>query len=97
MHEAASRLADGKPQLLLLRGRRICLIRSGDEIFAIQDSCTHSGEPLSKGSTNYLGEVVCPGHGYCFSPKTGREAQERSSDLETFPVRADDSGVYVSV
>ncbi len=95
--EARTRLIRDKPQLLILDSRRICLVLRDNRIFAFQDSCPHSGGVLSQGSINYLGEVVCPIHGYCFSIKTGRESGERCRDLETFPVREDDTGFYVGI
>src|SRR5258708_37022730 len=80
--EARLQLAENKPQLLIVHGKRICLVLREGRFYAIQDTCTHSSESLSKGAINYLGEVICPGHGYCFSLKTGRESAERSRDLD---------------
>lgn len=95
--QARQRLTENKPQLLLIRGRRICLVLREGKFYAIQDSCTHSGESLSKGGINYLGEVICPGHGYCFSIKTGRESSERCRDLATYFTKEDESGLYVGI
>jgi 3-phenylpropionate/trans-cinnamate dioxygenase ferredoxin subunit len=63
----------------------------------VEDRCTHNGESLSKGQVNYLGEVVCPWHGHRFNLVTGRESSERSGDLQTFPVRVDEEGVFVAL
>ena len=95
--QARQRLTENKPQLLVINGRRICLILRDGRFYAIQDSCTHSGESLSKGGINYLGEVICPGHGYCFSIKTGRESAERCKDLATYLVKEDDTGFYIGI
>jgi nitrite reductase/ring-hydroxylating ferredoxin subunit len=95
--EARLRLAENKPQLLVLRGKRICLVLRGDRFYAVQDTCSHRGESLSKGTVNYQGEIICPLHGHCFSLKTGRESSERSRDLETYPVKEDDTGFYVGL
>jgi nitrite reductase/ring-hydroxylating ferredoxin subunit len=95
--DARQRLTENKPQLLIVHGKRICIILREDKVFAIQDSCTHSGESLSKGDVNYLGEVVCPWHGHRFNLKTGRESSERSADLDTYPVREDDTGFYIGI
>jgi nitrite reductase/ring-hydroxylating ferredoxin subunit len=93
--EARKKLMAGKPQLLLVGNTRICLVFFDDKIYAMEDKCSHNGESLSKGTVNYLGEVVCPWHGYRFTPQTGRETGERSRDLKTYPVKEDDSGVFV--
>ena len=95
--QARARLAENKPQLVIVHGKRICLVLRGGRFYAIQDTCSHSSESLSKGAINYLGEVICPGHGYCFSLKTGRESAERSSDLDTYPVKEDETGFYVGI
>ncbi len=93
--QARLKLAENKPQLLIVNGKRICLVLRDDRFYAIQDTCTHSSESLSKGAINYLGEVICPGHGYCFSLKTGRESAERSRDLDVYPVKEDTTGFYI--
>lgn len=90
-------LAVNCPRLLLADGKRICLVRTADRLLAVEDRCTHNGESLSKGQVNYLGEVVCPWHGHRFNLVTGRESAERSRDLQTFPVRVDEGGVFVAL
>src|SRR5258708_29782643 len=85
--EAAARLIKNKPQLLIVRGKRICLVQTEDRLSAVEDTCSHNGESLSKGSVNFLGEVVCPWHGHQFNLKTGRECAERSRDLVTYPIK----------
>ena len=97
MAEAQERLVTNKPQLVIANGKRICLVRSTDKFYAVQDSCTHSGESLSKGHVNYLEEVVCPLHNHCFSLQTGREISSRSADLFTYPIKIDDSGFFIGV
>ncbi|MCB0487921.1 MAG: Rieske (2Fe-2S) protein [Cyclobacteriaceae bacterium] len=95
--EALKRIKPGTTQLLVVHEQRICLARIENEFFAIEDKCSHNGESLSKGKTNYVGEVVCPWHGYRFNLRTGRESGERSRDLETYPVKVDESGFYIGL
>ena len=95
--EADARIQDGSTKLLIVQQKRICLARVGDQYYAVEDKCTHNGESLSKGSINYLGEVVCPWHGHRFQLKTGRESSERSHDLETYPVKVDETGFYIGL
>ncbi len=92
-----SALTVNHPRLLLAGGKRICLVRTQDRLLAVADTCTHNGESLSKGKVNFQGEVVCPWHGNRFNLVTGRESGERSADLETFPTRIDEDGVFVAV
>jgi len=93
---AENALPENLPRLLVVHGRRICLVRRQGKLFAVQDKCTHNGESLSKGTINYLGEVVCPLHQYQFNLKTGRECSQRSHDLECFAIRESEEGVFIS-
>src|SRR5262245_30235014 len=95
--EARSWLTEGKTQLDIVGGRKTCLVIRDGMFHARQDQCTHNGESLSKGSVNFLGEVICPWHGYRFQLKTGRESDERSRDLVVYPVRSDAEGVFIGV
>lgn len=95
--EMESALVINQPRLLLAGGKRICLVRTPDRLLAVADTCTHNGESLSKGKVNFIGEVVCPWHGHRFSLVTGRESSERSADLDVFPTRIDEDGVFVAV
>ncbi len=95
--EAKARIQPGTTKLLIVNQKRICLARVHDHFFAVQDKCSHNGESLSKGAINYLGEVVCPWHGYRFQLKTGRESAERSDDLETYLIKVDETGFYLGL
>jgi nitrite reductase/ring-hydroxylating ferredoxin subunit len=95
--EALQRLQNNKPQLVIANGQRICLVTTNKRFSAVQDSCTHSGASLSQGTINYLGEIICPLHNYCFSLHTGQELSSRSRDLKTYPIKIDDSGFYIGI
>ncbi len=95
--EALQRLLNNKPQLVIANGQRICLVNANKRFFAVQDSCTHSGASLSLGTINYLGEIICPLHSYCFSLQTGQELSSRSRDLKTYPIKIDDSGFFIGI
>jgi 3-phenylpropionate/trans-cinnamate dioxygenase ferredoxin subunit len=90
-------VVNDRPQLVIIGQRRICLVLHNERLLAIEDKCSHNGESLSKGTINYLGEVICPWHGYRFNLKTGRESAERSRDLVTYPVKEDDEGVFIGI
>jgi len=95
--EALQRLQSNKPQLVVANGKRICLVNHNNRFFAVQDTCAHSGESLSKGSLNYMGEIICPLHSYCFNLQTGQELSSRSLDLKTYPIKIDDSGFFIGI
>jgi len=95
--EADKRLVENKPQLLIVEGKRICLVKRGTDFLAVNDRCPHNGESLSKGLVNFAGEIVCPWHGHQFNLKTGREFQERSPDVDCYPIKADEDGLYIGI
>lgn len=90
-------LTNNRPQLVIIGTQRICVVLRDENILAIEDRCSHNGESLSKGTVNYLGEVICPWHGYRFNLKTGRESGQRSRDLATYPVKENEEGVFIGV
>jgi 3-phenylpropionate/trans-cinnamate dioxygenase ferredoxin subunit len=95
--EAKRKILSGKPQLLILHTRRICLVLTGEQFFAVQDACSHQGTSLSGGLVNHLDQIICPLHNYCFDLLTGEEQRKRSADLQTFPIKIDDSGFFVGI
>jgi nitrite reductase/ring-hydroxylating ferredoxin subunit len=94
---ANSALPENRPRLLIVRDRRICIVKHKGKFLAVQNNCTHSGGSLSQGTINFLGEVVCPVHQYQFNLKTGRENGQRSNDLECFPIKENDEGIFVLI
>ncbi len=97
LNDAREKLLENKPQLLIVHGKRICLVKRDNQFYAVSDRCTHNGESLSKGIVNFAGDVVCPWHGHQFSLKTGREYQQRSDDLVIFPIREEEDGLYIGL
>jgi nitrite reductase/ring-hydroxylating ferredoxin subunit/uncharacterized membrane protein len=52
-------------------GMPVLLVRRGERIYAIAETCSHLGGPLSEGKLEDS-SVRCPWHGSCFSLKDGR-------------------------
>ena len=91
-------LLEGKPKAVRAAGMQLCLIRKGQEVFALKDECPHSGALFSQGHTNAFNDIVCPLHGYVFSLKTGVEADHKCKQATTFPVRQrEDGSFYVGI
>lgn len=96
-NEARTRILPGKPQLLIVGGTRICLVCVEGNFWAVQDACSHNGESLSKGTINYLGEIICPWHNYRFDLKTGRACDSSCPDLKTYPVKSNETGFFIGI
>jgi len=90
-------LVNDRPQLVIIGERRICFVLHNEKLLAVEDKCSHNGASLSKGTVNYLGEVVCPLHGNRFNLKTGRESGQHSADIETYPIKENEEGVFIGL
>lgn len=93
--EARSRIPEDSTQLVIVRGKRICLARHAGVFFAVQDRCTHNGESLSTGKVNFAGEIICPWHSYRFDLRSGKACDSDARDLETYPVKSDNTGFFI--
>jgi nitrite reductase/ring-hydroxylating ferredoxin subunit len=65
-----SELLEGKPRKATGQGADVVLVRSGEQVFALGEKCSHLGGPLSEGDVKD-GSIVCPWHGSRFCLKTG--------------------------
>ncbi|HID22350.1 MAG TPA: non-heme iron oxygenase ferredoxin subunit [Planctomycetaceae bacterium] len=73
----------------------VLVIRVGDEFFAIEDVCTHDGQPLTDGPVSGQ-EITCPRHGARFDLASGRAlCMPATEPVRTFPVQVRDGAVYV--
>jgi nitrite reductase/ring-hydroxylating ferredoxin subunit/uncharacterized membrane protein len=65
-----SDLPEGQARLADENGARLLLLRRGNDVSAIAESCAHLGGPLSEGELS--GDVItCPWHGSRFNVRTG--------------------------
>jgi 3-phenylpropionate/trans-cinnamate dioxygenase ferredoxin subunit len=62
----------GQPRRFDVGGHRICLVRIGDDFYAIGDRCSHEDYSLSEGEVfEDEREIECWKHGSTFSLTTG--------------------------
>lgn len=95
--EAAKQVPLRKLQQLELEGKLLCFAHTAAGYFAVADACPHLGYSLSKGTTNYLNEVICPWHSYRFNLNSGRECDYRTRPAITYPVEVRPDGVYIGI
>jgi 3-phenylpropionate/trans-cinnamate dioxygenase ferredoxin component len=67
---AIESLSDGEAHSIAVGRKSIAVARSGDDFYAIEDICTHDGEPLTGGAIEGA-EIICPRHGARFCLRTG--------------------------
>ena len=63
-------LVPGKAVRLEKNGKSICVARVGDEVFAINDTCSHSDASLSEGDITDF-KIECWLHGAEFDLRSG--------------------------
>ena len=63
-------LAPGQGKMVEAGGKTIALFNVDGDYYAIDDTCTHKGGPLSEGELDGK-EVTCPWHGAVFDVTTG--------------------------
>jgi len=88
-------LAEGQPTRAEAKGVSILLVRRGDRVFAITETCSHLGGPLSEGTLT--GDVIqCPWHGSEFSIEDGSVVNGPATfPARCFDVRITDGNVEV--
>src|SRR5207247_10592887 len=63
-------LEDQQAKRVEVEGQKLALFRVGEAFYALSDTCTHRGGPLSEGTVEGA-EVTCPWHGAKFDVKSG--------------------------
>jgi 3-phenylpropionate/trans-cinnamate dioxygenase ferredoxin subunit len=88
-------LAAGKPVKLEKAGRTICVTRVGDDVFAIDDTCSHSDASLSEGEVTDF-KIECWLHGAEFDLRTGEALTPPAvAPIKVYPVIVDGDSVTV--
>jgi 3-phenylpropionate/trans-cinnamate dioxygenase ferredoxin subunit len=82
---------------LKIDGEPVCLIRTGGEVFALRDMCSHADVPLSDGEVNG-NAVQCWLHGSCFDVRTGEPTEAPAWEpVPVYPVKVEGDDVYVAL
>lgn len=94
----AATLAPGEVRLVEVDGHRICLARTeDDELFAVDDTCSHEDEPLSDGWLD--GSCIeCPAHNSTFDLRTGEALTLPATEpIRTYRVSVEGDDVLLDV
>jgi 3-phenylpropionate/trans-cinnamate dioxygenase ferredoxin subunit len=75
----------------------VALVRTGDEVYALHDVCSHAEVALSEGEV-YDQTLECWLHGSCFDVRTGKPTNPPATQaVPTYQVKIEDDEVYVSL
>ena len=90
-------LSPGKPMRIEKDGKSICVAKIGDEVFAVDDICTHSDASLSEGDITDF-KIECWLHGAEFDLRTGQALTLPAVQaLETYAVKIHGNSVTVEI
>ena len=78
-------------------GFPVVVVRCGREYYAVEDRCTHDGEPLGEAEIEDC-KVICPRHGAQFCLRTGDALTPPAYEpLRTFAVREENGRLLIEV
>ncbi len=87
----------GGGKLIEIEGLEVALFRVGDEVFALDNTCTHAGGPLAEGEVEGE-EVICPWHEARFHLRTGGATRPPAFEgVQTYSVRVTNGQVELAV
>ena len=80
-----------------LAGRPVCLAKTGGEVFAVGDLCSHADVSLSEGDVED-GRIECWLHGSAFDLRTGQPTSLPAvRPVPTYPVTVEGDDVLVQM
>jgi toluene monooxygenase system ferredoxin subunit len=89
-------LWDGDLRPCVVAGRKVVVLRVGDEVRAYEDRCAHLGLPVSDGALDGC-TLTCAAHHYVYDAVTGQGKNPRSVALRRYPLRIDGDTILVDV
>ena len=96
-HFSELNFADNNIAVTEMNGKKICIGKFNESVFAFAYKCPHAGGILAEGYIDSLGNVVCPLHRYKYDMKNGRNVSGEGYYLKNWPVEMRDEGVFVGI
>jgi len=92
-------LTAGSARRFDIGAHRVCVVRIGDDLYAIGDTCSHADYSLSEGEVYPdLLEIECPKHGSTFDLRTGEpQTLPATKPVPVYSVRREGDDVVVSI
>lgn len=78
-------------------GKKMCLAKYNNDLFACAGKCPHAGGLMNEGWIDATGNIVCPIHRYKFSLDKGRNVTGEGYYLKTYPIEERVDGIYVGI
>jgi 3-phenylpropionate/trans-cinnamate dioxygenase ferredoxin subunit len=96
---ALADLAPGTARRVTGHGHQVCVVRIGDDVYAIGDVCSHADVSLADGEVwADECEIECPKHGSTFSLTTGEpQTLPATQPVPVYDARVVDGRIVVRV
>ena len=93
-----SDITENKLHKVSIDGKDILVTNIGGNFYAVDDTCTHSGDSLSNGKLEGS-NVICGWHGAEFDCKSGKleKFSGEINDLKSYNVTVESDDVFVEV
>jgi chlorite dismutase len=89
-------VADSAAKMIYFAGEQVALVRTGQELYAIANRCSHANASLADG-TVADGSLTCPSHGSTFDLASGEPScGPANRPLATYAVRTQDGGIWLA-
>ena len=90
-----SDLPEDEGVCVVVEGRKVALFKVEDEVFAIDDTCSHAEAQLSQGFVEDC-TVECPLHQACFDLRTGAALSAPATEpVNTYSVKVEQGDVFI--
>lgn len=83
-------------KLVKLEGKKICLVKHENNLYAVQNTCPHAGGILSGGWCKN-GRIICPIHRYEYSLQTGRGEAGQGDYIDIYPIEERADGFFIGL
>ncbi|MFQ5799135.1 MAG: Rieske (2Fe-2S) protein [Bacteroidota bacterium] len=94
---AVADVPPGTAKALKIDGKTIALFNINGSFFAIDDTCTHRGGPLSEGEVEDF-QVTCPWHRATYDVRSGKVmGPPASQGVAQYNVRVEGSDIQIEV
>ena len=92
---AIDEIPPGGRKSLVFDERAVLLIRIGNDVYAVEDVCSHDGQPLTDGLLEGTA-IECPRHGARFDVRTGRPlCMPAVEPIAIFEVKIDAGAIFL--
>lgn len=79
-----------------IAGKRVCMVRDGDRLYATSARCPHAGADLSGGWCE-KSRLICPYHRHAFSLETGRGDPGQGDYITIYPLQERNDGWFIGM